>query len=220
MADPNHSYTEMKGDVEAIGAHCQMEYCHVLDFLPFKCQSCEGTFCLDHRTETAHKCPQEGAWSRRRAALNNSPSTTLPKPSLYTHDQQCAELSCKTLINTSRMPANHCTTCNRSYCLKHRMQEDHDCKNLKPLGARPSMLNAQRDRGLSALAKLKEWSANKRAEDAKKRSSSSRSGGLFSSLSKRTTSAASAAQNELNTLKRTAKGEASIPVEKRVYLYV
>lgn len=36
------SYTEMKGDVEAIGAHCQMAYCHVLDFLPFRCESCKG----------------------------------------------------------------------------------------------------------------------------------------------------------------------------------
>jgi hypothetical protein len=40
---PVESYTEMKGgDVEAVGAHCQMEYCHVLDFLPFRCQSCKG----------------------------------------------------------------------------------------------------------------------------------------------------------------------------------
>lgn len=37
------SYVEMsRGDVEAIGAHCQLEYCHVLDFLPFRCQSCKG----------------------------------------------------------------------------------------------------------------------------------------------------------------------------------
>lgn len=29
------SYTKMsQGDVEAIGAHCAMEYCHVLDLLP------------------------------------------------------------------------------------------------------------------------------------------------------------------------------------------
>jgi hypothetical protein len=40
---PSESYTEMKGgDVEAVGAHCQMEYCHVLDFLPFRCESCRG----------------------------------------------------------------------------------------------------------------------------------------------------------------------------------
>lgn len=36
------SYTEMKDDIEAIGSHCQMAYCHVLDFLPFRCESCKG----------------------------------------------------------------------------------------------------------------------------------------------------------------------------------
>jgi len=38
------SYTKMAtvGDVEAIGARCQMPFCHQLDFLPFKCESCKG----------------------------------------------------------------------------------------------------------------------------------------------------------------------------------
>ncbi|KAF2275730.1 uncharacterized protein EI97DRAFT_434140 [Westerdykella ornata] len=216
MAEQQQSYTAMKGDVEAIGAHCQLEYCHVLDFLPFKCQSCGGTFCLDHRTETAHKCPKEGEWARRRNAQNGTTGALPSKPSLYNHDQQCAEVTCKTLINTSRMPASHCTTCNRLYCLKHRMQEDHDCKNLKPLGARPTnILQQQRERGMTALAKLKQWSANKREEDAKRKE---KKAGLFG-LGKKT-SAAAETQAQLNLLKRTAKGDASIPQEKRVYLYV
>jgi hypothetical protein len=29
-------------DVEAIGSHCDLELCHRLDFLPFKCESCKG----------------------------------------------------------------------------------------------------------------------------------------------------------------------------------
>jgi hypothetical protein len=42
---PDESFTVMEGrDLEAIGAHCQMEYCHVLDFLPFRCESCRGYF--------------------------------------------------------------------------------------------------------------------------------------------------------------------------------
>ena len=42
-ADPSASYTKMSvGDVEAIGSHCQMPFCHQLDFLPFKCESCKG----------------------------------------------------------------------------------------------------------------------------------------------------------------------------------
>lgn len=30
------------GEVEAIGKHCDLPECHLLDFLPFKCESCGG----------------------------------------------------------------------------------------------------------------------------------------------------------------------------------
>lgn len=37
------SYSSMAtADVEAIGAHCQLPFCHQLDFLPFRCESCRG----------------------------------------------------------------------------------------------------------------------------------------------------------------------------------
>src|SRR6187549_3919994 len=107
-------------------------------------------FCLDHRTETAHKCPKAGEWARRRNAQNAAANITLPpKPSLLNHDQQCSTPSCKTLIYTSRMPGNHCTTCNRHYCLTHRFQEEHDCKNLKPIGARPNTRMAEAQQAVS-----------------------------------------------------------------------
>ncbi|KAH7062980.1 hypothetical protein BKA63DRAFT_189946 [Paraphoma chrysanthemicola] len=211
---PVESYTEMKGDVEAVGSHCQMEYCHVLDFLPFRCESCRGTYCLDHRTEHAHKCPKAGEWARRRAGQNAATSLP-PKPSLYTHEQQCYENSCKTLINTSRMPANQCASCNRSYCLKHRMPEDHDCKNVPRRGA---ATGGARQQTMSALAKLKLWAENKRKEDDKRRSGTKKSG--FLGLGKSSSSAAVTAQAEVNALKRAAKGEASVPAEKRIYLHV
>ncbi|KAF2636823.1 AN1 zinc finger protein-like protein [Massarina eburnea CBS 473.64] len=210
------SYTDMKGDVEAIGSHCQMEYCHVLDFLPFRCESCRGTYCLDHRTEYAHKCAKEGEWARRKAALNND--TKLPaKPSLYDHDQQCADPACKTLIYTSLVTGVHCQRCNRHYCLKHRMEEAHDCKNLKPIGARPSnILQQQRDRGMSALAKLKVWAEEKKKKDAEKQTKKTG----FLGLGTKGGNAAREALAAANDLKRTAKGEANIPQDKRVYLYV
>merc|ERR1711939_27528 len=37
------SYTAMDSDVEAIGRHCEFAYCHQLDFLPFRCDSCHHT---------------------------------------------------------------------------------------------------------------------------------------------------------------------------------
>ena len=155
------SYTKMSvGEVEAIGAHCQMTFCRQLDFLPFKCESCHGSFCLDHRTETAHSCPKAGAWLQRRAQQNAAASRPAPRPTVLTHEQQCAEVACKTLIDTPLITGVHCPKCNRRYCLKHRFREDHDCKNLKPLGARPQ-LDVQREKGLAALQKLREWGATK-----------------------------------------------------------
>ncbi|CAI6337064.1 unnamed protein product [Periconia digitata] len=212
----DESYTNMKGDVDAIGSHCQMAYCHVLDFLPFRCESCKGTFCLDHRTEYAHKCPKEGEWARRMAALNNDTQKLPPKPSLYDHDQQCANSTCKTLIYTSLVTGVHCQRCNRHYCLKHRMKEDHDCKNLKPIGARPSnIIQQQRDRGMSALAKLKMWAEEKKKKEQEKQNKKSGFLGIGSK-----NSAAKEALAATNDLKRTAKGEASIPQDKRIYLHV
>jgi hypothetical protein len=36
--------------------HCAFPDCGQLDFLPFRC-GCGQTFCLEHRTAAAHKCP-------------------------------------------------------------------------------------------------------------------------------------------------------------------
>lgn len=172
-------------------------------------------FCLDHRTENAHKCPKAGEWARRKAG--SSAQELPPKPTLYNHDQQCSNPSCKTLIDTARTQGVHCTRCNRRYCLKHRFEEDHDCKNLTPIGARPQ--NSVQARTQTALSKLKAWAENKRKEDEKRRAAPKKSGflGLGKSSS---SSAAASAQAELNALKRTAKGEASVPQDKRIYLHV
>ncbi|KAH8645028.1 hypothetical protein IG631_02492 [Alternaria alternata] len=217
MTSNESSYTEMKGDLEAIGAHCQMEYCNVLDFLPFRCESCHGKFCLDHRTEYAHKCPKEGEWARQRAKNNQASSLSTPKPTVFNHDQQCADPSCKTLIDTARAQGVHCVRCNRRYCLKHRFEEDHDCKNLTPIGARPQ--NYVQARTQTALTRLKAWAEQKKKDDEKRRSAPKKTGFLGIGKSS-ASSAAASAQAELNALKRTAKGEASVPQEKRIYLHV
>lgn len=220
-SDGNTSYSKMAvGDVEAIGAHCQMAFCHQLDFLPFRCESCKGTFCLDHRTETAHKCVKAGTWARAKSGVDSGSSSrgSTPKPSLLNHEQQCAEVQCKSLINTSLTPGVHCQNCNRLYCLKHRMREDHDCKNLKPLGARPQALQSQREKGMAALEKLRAWGASKKAAAATSKPLGS--GGLLSKVASKTTSNAKANLAEINKLKSTAKGDEKVPQDSRVYLHV
>ncbi|TKA65408.1 hypothetical protein B0A55_10743 [Friedmanniomyces simplex] len=185
-----------------------MPFCRQLDFLPFRCESCKGNFCLDHRTESAHSCTKPGEWARRRTQAQQSTTAYAPpsRPNILTHDQQCSSPACKTLINTPLVTGVHCEKCQREYCLKHRFAYDHDCANLVPLGARASQAGpTQRERGLAALEKLKAWGA------AKKKSS------LPQSASKQ---AAAARVQATANLKKTAKGDAKIPPEKRIYLYV
>jgi hypothetical protein len=80
------------------------------------------------------------------------------------------------------------------------------------------MLQQQRDKGLSALGKLKIWAEKKRAEDARKKSGKSKSG--FLGLGSTSGNAAREALAKANELKKTAKGDASVPQDKRIYLYV
>lgn len=198
------------GDVEAIGARCQAEYCRQLDFLPFKCQSCNHLYCGDHRTETAHSCSKAGEWARRRAQANRGPPSRLPftpKPNILTHEQQCSDPACRTLINTPLVTGVHCEKCRREYCLKHRFTYDHNCDKLTPLGA--SVGQTQKEKGLAALDRLRAWGASKKASVPKPTLPQSRA-----KQSAAQTLAATA------TLKKTAKGEDKIPQDKRIYLYV
>eukprot|EP00761_Pharyngomonas_kirbyi_P012369 gb/GECH01012396.1/.p1 GENE.gb/GECH01012396.1/~~gb/GECH01012396.1/.p1 ORF type:complete len:140 (+),score=24.95 gb/GECH01012396.1/:1-420(+) len=41
-----------------LGAHCSLESCKQKDFLPFQCDLCKKTFCLDHREPESHSCSE------------------------------------------------------------------------------------------------------------------------------------------------------------------
>ena len=206
------SFTMMPDkDLETIGAHCQYSYCNQLDFLPFRCESCRGTYCLEHRTETAHKCVHAGEWAAaRRKAASGTVTPTSPGNGrvLQSMPTQCSLPACKTNINTHNSVGVGCPTCNRQYCLKHRLKEDHACSTLPPIGARQiSIASAQAqsiDKAKSALARLRVWGKEKQAAVTPKSKPSSAASRVVA----------------LNNLKKTAKGDEKVPIDKRVYLYV
>lgn len=43
-------------DLLGIGQHCAAPGCGQVDFLPFRCDCCSKSFCLDHRSYSAHAC--------------------------------------------------------------------------------------------------------------------------------------------------------------------
>ncbi|KAK3487581.1 uncharacterized protein B0T23DRAFT_386213 [Neurospora hispaniola] len=171
VASPS-SGTSAGTDASLVGKHCQLEYCNQLDFLPFLCQSCHKTFCLDHRSESSHNCACAGAWAeRRRLAQLARPSAGEGKRMRELVSQKpCADDACKTIIGTSLVPGVHCPSCNRDYCLKHRLAEDHDCKSKVPIGARAASAAtaaAMQASAKSALERFKLWGKTKREEAAR-----------------------------------------------------
>ncbi|KAK2739291.1 hypothetical protein FQN57_006626 [Myotisia sp. PD_48] len=218
------SYTQVdpEHDLEAIGKHCQFEFCRQLDFLPFRCESCKGTFCLDHRTETTHKCPRAGAWAAARraqseATTNTSASLLSGKPTVY-NSAQCSHPSCKKLIHTMTSAGVHCNKCRREYCLSHRLEEEHSCKTLTPLGVKPG---ADLSAG-SASAAERARSAFSRLRSLGKDKYSAMSANLASKAKPKVRPGDAARERitQLNALKRVAKGDPKLDTTKRFYLHV
>lgn len=199
------SFTPMDKEMLSIGGTCQYLTCDNYDFLPFRCESCRGRFCQDHRTENGHKCAHAGEWAARKAQQQASklPSSSSQKPTALTASQ-CSHPQCKTFIDTLSSVGVACSTCNRKYCLKHRIPEDHECSKIIPVSARQGPGISQADRARSALGRLKLWGKEKQA----------------AVLPKPKPSTAASRVVALNQLKRTAKGDEKIPVEKRIYLHV
>lgn len=202
------SYVAMQDiDASLVGLHCQVDYCNMLDFLPFQCQSCSKAFCRDHRTKSAHGCSKAGAWAeRKRLAELAKPSVGQGK-AVRDHISQkpCAATGCETVIATGLNPGAHCRTCNRDYCLKHRLEDDHDCKNQVRVGAAPAQAEVV-ERARSALERLRVWGAAKKEQAEKALSKTKRS--------------AAAHLAAVAQLKKTAKGRKDIPEDKRIHLYV
>lgn len=138
-------------------------------------------------------------------------SAPTQKPTVH-NSAQCSHPSCKTLIHTLGNTGVHCQNCNREYCLKHRLREEHDCSKLIPLGARPAsnattMAQTQAEKTRMAFSRLRTWGKEK----------TSSATAAFTPKPK--TSAASRAV-ALNALKKSAKGNTSLDASKRFYVHV
>ncbi|KAF2257881.1 hypothetical protein CC78DRAFT_538200 [Lojkania enalia] len=165
-----------------------------------------------------HDCP-------KHPKRNISPvTTTTTKPSIYDYDRQCAEPKCKSLIGqgVGMKPASHCSTCNRTYCYSHRMPEDHDCKNLIPIGARPTqttnILAVQRNKASGIFSSFKQAWSTKQAE--LKRKQEAHATALAEKFQTKEQKSKVQQLQELAALKKAAKGNASLAPDKRVYLHV
>eukprot|EP01091_Cochliopodium_minus_P012357 TRINITY_DN3727_c0_g1_i2.p1 TRINITY_DN3727_c0_g1~~TRINITY_DN3727_c0_g1_i2.p1 ORF type:complete len:201 (-),score=28.35 TRINITY_DN3727_c0_g1_i2:265-867(-) len=100
-----------------LGKHCKVSTCDTLDFLPFRCHSCDGHFCLKHRLQFNHSCEK----------YDNKTSTLTTPSNTPVNKNTCSIRNCK----ESKMVLVDCNTCKKLHCLSHRNEMDHRCKGKK-----------------------------------------------------------------------------------------
>ncbi|KAJ7935690.1 hypothetical protein B0H13DRAFT_1949219 [Mycena leptocephala] len=132
----------------SVGAQCSHQSCLLVDFLPFKCQHCEDSFCQEHFMVTAHKCPKYDESKYNRVSPNCPLCNVVvsvrpgqdPNEAVEAHFMKdcsimtgrtkakkstpiCARARCgKALFAPIR-----CTKCNEQFCAAHRFPADHSC---------------------------------------------------------------------------------------------
>ncbi|EGI67193.1 PREDICTED: AN1-type zinc finger protein 2A [Acromyrmex echinatior] len=125
-----------------LGEHCSESTCNRLDFLPLKCDACQGIFCTDHITYTSHSCPSA---YKKNIQVPVCPLCDVPIPikrgdlpdvAVGLHiDNDCRESRRKVFSNkcsskgckVKEMVPVKCNECGANFCLKHRHPTDHAC---------------------------------------------------------------------------------------------
>lgn len=132
-------------------AHCSVEHCHQLDFLPFKCDACGKTYCQDHFAHAHHDCPHADRSSAQvvlcpicqqsiRMQQGEDPNVTWERHFTQACSQvpqaakkgpkRCPVPGCKEQLGLSNK--FECQRCGQTVCMRHRMQEDHPCQVARP----------------------------------------------------------------------------------------
>ena len=87
------------------------------------------------------------------------------------------------------------------------MREDHDCKNVVPLGGKTGTETSNKEKLRFGFSKIKSWGKSQQDRMEKYKP-------------KPKPSSAAVRMVEMNKLKRECKGDDKVPAEKRVYLHV
>eukprot|EP00929_Paragymnodinium_shiwhaense_P103318 TRINITY_DN66731_c0_g1_i1.p1 TRINITY_DN66731_c0_g1~~TRINITY_DN66731_c0_g1_i1.p1 ORF type:complete len:231 (-),score=47.86 TRINITY_DN66731_c0_g1_i1:88-780(-) len=128
------------------GRHCDLKECRQRDFLPFRCDQCAGSFCLEHFRYAAHSCPKAAGLDNRvlvcplcekavRLVPEEDPNVTWER---HTRSGDCG-MSAAAAQRKARCPVKGCKEqltsvnslecggCGMRVCLKHRFEDDHNC---------------------------------------------------------------------------------------------
>lgn len=163
-----------------------MDECKQFDFLPFKCDGCKKTFCLEHRVQSKHKC----------IALSEEKNNTLPKCPICNQyilirsgeskdlkvsqhiDSGCTQYMInpkqekKAACSYSKCKAVRapceCKHCKKWFCPTHRLPDDHLCQMVNKNNNKNKRFNPFRAK-LNNREKKKNNKKNKKIDPSKAR---------------------------------------------------
>jgi AN1-type zinc finger protein 2 len=141
------------------GKHCSEEFCHQFDFLPVKCKACHKIYCSEHITYESHDCIEAKSLNYKIPTcelcsqiipFNRSKDLDM---CLAEHMQTC-QLNDETTLNNTKVQKKlakelnkccfdgcrskdpvlniNCDSCDKKFCIKHRMPEIHKCVRKSP----------------------------------------------------------------------------------------
>ncbi|KAF8333531.1 uncharacterized protein EI90DRAFT_2994468 [Cantharellus anzutake] len=125
------------------GAKCAHPHCGLYDYLPYKCQYCEESFCADHFRPSAHQCEKEVNNDRVAppCPLCKTPVTIPmgedPNIAMERHFNTACEVMGKKKSGSPRCARAHCEkvlhapiqceACKKQFCATHRHPTSHKC---------------------------------------------------------------------------------------------
>ncbi|EIW81071.1 hypothetical protein CONPUDRAFT_82142 [Coniophora puteana RWD-64-598 SS2] len=133
-----------------VGQQCSAPSCHLIDFLPFKCQHCNENFCGDHFSVSGHKCPKYDESKHNRVApscpLCNEPVAIPPGQDPNVRMDRHINTECSVITGKAAKKSTpvctrgkcgkvlfapiSCDKCRKQFCASHRFPSDHDCVSL------------------------------------------------------------------------------------------
>ncbi|ORX56501.1 hypothetical protein BCR36DRAFT_395471 [Piromyces finnis] len=157
-----------------LGKQCHLKECKQLDFLPFTCEYCKFVFCHEHWKPENHHCEKESTEKKDfhtticpvcgkivpikrdedpNIRVNKHINDGCPNPGTSTSTSTkkvCQYKGCK----TAQLIPFVCPKCKKSFCIKHRLDMDHNCP-LKNVNVKKPSKNNTPNSSTSNLNKRK-----------------------------------------------------------------
>jgi predicted nucleic acid binding AN1-type Zn finger protein len=148
-----------------LGSNCTKKFCpEQNDFLTLKCVFCKRQFCQKHsratnsETEQGHLCPNfpkdvyavlcplcnqvvHNAQINPDEAVNAHIQKGCPTTSKPVYENSCHFVNC----TKREIVAIKCRFCNLTFCIKHRLEQDHKCSPSKMM-AKTNLKNREKEK--------------------------------------------------------------------------